>query len=233
MKKSMRIMGCLFLIIIGIVYFFKNLSFTEFNVYPQKVSNEFLEKTYGEKFTLIDTVFYKKNGYYIWEMQYKDENGLDFNEYFFHTLESCFPGGAYLFFDKDCVEHKFKDYYWQAKVENKFGDQFDLENFRTEVGYAMPMYCFDVSGEDDIREVADIITVTLNYISKSAVQLPDYAIGAYNIKYMGKSICWILIDREMKEFVEENYNDLFQFVYDEIYNSFIAVKPETKERSNS
>lgn len=224
MKKNMIIMGCSFLIIIGIVYFLRNLSFTEFNIYPQKISNEFLEKTYGKKFILMDTVFYKKNGYYIWEMQYKDEDGVEFNEYFFHPLESSFPGGAYLFFDKRYVEHRLKDYYWQIQVENKYGAQFNLEKFRTEVGYAMPMYCFDISDEDDIRGVADIITTTLDYISKSAVQLPDYAIGAYNVKYMGESICLIHIDREMKEFAEEDYDVLFQFVYDEIYNSFIEVK---------
>lgn len=223
MKKNMRIMVCLFLIIIGIVYFFRNLSFTEFNIYPQKVSNEFLEKTYGKKFTLMDTVFYKKNGYYIWEMQYKDENDMEFSEYYFHPLEVS-EGGIYLFFDKGYVEYRFNDYYWQAKVENRFGVQFNLEKFRAGVDYAMPMYCFDISDEDDIRRVTDIITVTLNYISKSVVQLPDYTIGAYNVKYMGESICLIHIDREMKEFAEEDYDVLFQFVYDEIYNSFTEVK---------
>ncbi len=223
MKKNIKIIGFVFLIIIGMVYFLRNLSFTRFNIYPGKISNEFLEKTYGEKFTLMNTVFYKKSGYYIWEMQYKDENGLEFSEYYFHPQEVA-EGGIYLFFDKDYVEYRFNDYYWQAKVENKFGDQFNLEDFRTGVDYAMPMYRFAVSDENDIKEAADIIAVTLNYILKSVDQLPDHAIGAYDIEYTGKRICLIRIDREMKEFVEKDYDEVFQFIYDEIYNSFIEVK---------
>lgn len=47
-------------------YFFRNLSFTEFNIYPEKISTEFLEKTHGKKFTLMNTVFYRENGYRIY-----------------------------------------------------------------------------------------------------------------------------------------------------------------------
>lgn len=221
MKNNMKIIGFVFLIIIGIFYFLRNLSFTRFNIYPRKISNDFLAKTYGKEFTLMDTVFYKKNGYYIWEMQYKDEDDMEFSEYYFHPLEVS-EGGIYLFFDKGYVEYRFNDYYWQAKVENRFGDQFNLEKFRAGVDYAMPTYCFTVSDENDIKETADIITVTLNYILKSVEQLPDHAIGAYDIEYMGKRIC--LIDRKMKGFVEKDYDELFQFIYDEIYNSFTEVK---------
>lgn len=223
MKKNVKIIGLVFLIIIGMVYFLRNLSFTGFNTYPRKISNEFLEKTYGKKFTLMNTAFYKENGYYIWEMQYKDENDLEFSEYYFHPMEVS-EGGIYLFFDKGYVEYRFNDYYWQAEAENKFGDQFNLENFRTGVSYATPMYRFAVSDENDIKEAADIITVTLNHILKNVEQLPDYAIGAYDIEYMGKRICLIRIDSEMREFVEKDYDEIFQFIYDEIYNSFTEVK---------
>lgn len=223
MKKNMKMIGLVFLIIIGMIYFFRNLSFTEFNTYPEKISTEFLEKTYGKKFTLMNTVFYRENGYYIWEMRYKDENGLGFSEYYFHPLEVS-EGGIYLFFDKGYVEYRFNDYYWQAEVENKFGNQFNLENLRTEAGYAMPMYRLAVRDENDVKEAADVITVTLNYILKSVEQLPDYAIGAYDIEYMGERICLIRIDREMQELAEKDYDEFFQFIYAEIYNSFIEVK---------
>jgi len=78
--------------------------------------------------------------------------------------------------------------------------------------------------ENDIKEAADTIAMTLNYILKSVEQLPDHAIGAYDIEYIGKRICLIRIDREMKEFVEKDYDEFFQFIYDEIYNSFTEVK---------
>lgn len=47
MKKRINAVWVIFLIIIGIMYFFRNLSFTNFNTYPGRISNEFLEKTYG------------------------------------------------------------------------------------------------------------------------------------------------------------------------------------------
>ena len=87
MKKSIKIIGFVFLIIMGTVYYFLNLSFTKYNIYPVKTSNEFLEKVYGKKFTLLDIIFYADNGEYVWKMQYKDENDLMFNEYFFHPIE--------------------------------------------------------------------------------------------------------------------------------------------------
>lgn len=40
-------------------------------------------------------------------------------------------------------------------------------NFRIVVSYATPMYRFAVSDENDIKEAADIIAVTLNHILKS------------------------------------------------------------------
>lgn len=64
----------------------------------------------------------------------------------------------------------------------------------------------------------------MNHILKNAEQLPDHAIGAYDIEYMGKRICLIRIDSEMREFVEKDYDEIFQFIYDEIYNSFTEVK---------
>jgi hypothetical protein len=222
MKKRINAVWIIFLIIIGIVYFFRNLSFTNFNTYPGRTSNEFLEKTYGKKFTLTGTDFYKDNGYYIWKMQYKDENDMVFNEYFFHPVEGS-EGFFYIFFDRNCAEYGFRDYYWQAKVQDKFSNRFALENLKTEIGYAMPMYQFNLSNEDDIKEVADIIAVTLAYTLKNIVQLPDHAIGAYDIKYMGKRICLIRIDSEMKELAGKDYEEVFQYIYDEIFNSLMVM----------
>lgn len=223
MMKNIKVVWVIFLIIIGIVYFFRNLSFTKFNTYPRRISNEFLEKTYGKKFTLIDTNFYKDNGYYIWKMQYKDENDMAFNEYFFHPMEGS-EGFFYIFFDRDYAEYGFRDYYWQAKVQNKFSNTLALEKFKTEIGYAMPMYQFNLLNEDDIREVANIIAISLDYTLKNIVQLPDHAIGAYDIKYMEKRICLIRIDSEMKELAGKDYEETFQYIYNEISNSLIEMK---------
>lgn len=219
MKKSVKIIGLVFLIITGIVYYFINLSFTKYNIYPVKTSNEFLEKIYGKKFTLLDIIFYVDNGDYVWEMQYKDENDLMFNEYFFHPIEGS-EGFFYIFFDKDYGEQGFRDYYWQAEVQNKFDEEFDIKKYQTEVGYAMPMYRFIVHDEDDIKKVANIIAVTLAYTLKNVRQLPDKAIGAYDVEYMGERICLICIDSKMKECADKDYDELFQYIYDKIYNNF-------------
>ena len=43
---------------------------------------------------------------------------------------------------------------------------------------------------------------------------------------MGERICLIRIDREMQELAEKDYDEFFQFIYAEIYNSGIRTGRE-------
>lgn len=218
----------IFLIVITIIcliaiYYFRNLSFTKYNKKPLYICNKYLEETYNEKFTLLEEVFYLYRNYYTWEMIYEDENGLKFNMYYLHSREGS-EGFFYLFFDKDNGYYGIRDYYWQVKLEEQFGEIIDLESLKYEFSSSSPRYCFDVRTEDDIRETANIITITLNYILNNVKKLPEDTMGGYDINYLGKRSCFIAINSEMEDLKNKDEKEIFQYVYDEIYNGFADIK---------
>ncbi len=228
MKMNIRTFGCIFLIIIAtigfiVIYYFRNLSFTKYNQKPIYICNKYLEETYNEKFTLLEAVFYSYRNYYTWEMIYEDENGLKFNMFYLHSREGA-EGFFYLFFDKDYGYYGIRDYYWQAKLEEQFGEIIDFESLNYEFSSSSPRYCFEVSTENDIREAANIITITLNYILNNVKKLPEEMMGGYDINYLKKRSCFIAINNEMEKLKNKDEKEIFQYVYEEIYNEFADIK---------
>lgn len=181
MRAYIRVFGYTFLIVaiilcIIVIYYFRNLSLTKYNKRPLYLCEKYLEETYDIKFALLDNRFYSYDGYYIWEMKYEDKDGLEFKEYYTHPIEGS-EGFYYIFFQKDDVGDGIRDYYWQEKLEKQFGEQFDLKSLRYEFdGYAYPKYIFDVQNENDIGEVANIITSTLKYVLKNTSNLSEKVI---------------------------------------------------------
>ena len=204
------------------IYFFRNLSFTKYNKRPLHICNKYLEETYNEKFTLLDSIFYMDGDYYTWEMKYEDKDGLEFKVYYLHLIEGS-EGFFYIFFDKDYGEDGIRDYYWQVKLKKQFSKKIDLESLCHEFDGSYPMYHFDVRNENDIKEAANIITITLNYILNSVSKLPENTMGGYDIAYMGKRGCFIAIDSKLEEFRDKDEDELFQYIYDEIYSRYIKV----------
>ena len=118
MKKSLGVMIlCLALVLIMIsgvmLYYFRYLSFSKHNIRPIELCNGYLERTYGKKFVLISKAFYEDHGDYVWKLKYRDEDNMEFEEYYFHPRESV-EGFFYLFFDKKRGERGVGDYYLQT-----------------------------------------------------------------------------------------------------------------------
>ncbi len=207
------------LILIGIiVYYFRYLSFTKYNVRPLKECNRYLSETYYGNFKGEIVDFYKHNGYYIWKLKYIDETGMEVNVFYRHPLEVS-EGGLYLFFDNN--SGKVRDYFWQKKLQEVYREVYPLSQYAEESDYlSLIKFSFQVEEVSDIEEISDIITTTLIYTKENVKKLSQDVIGYYVMNDDEKSIYSLFIDEEIQRLLEKERTEIFQYIYDEIYNAY-------------
>lgn len=81
-------------------------------------------------------------------------------------------------------------------------------------------YRFEITDENDISEVANMIAVMLKYTFDNVAVISEDIVG-YVITYNGWSICAIYED--MEELLKLRYQDeenIYQYVYDKIYRNY-------------
>lgn len=222
MKNALKISLCLFAVIfswlfIGIL-FLRNLSFTAYNTRPVKECSKFLEKTYGREFkrTREPVAYYLDDGYHIWKIQYVDDTGMEFYEYYKQPYES--PEEGFIpYYVRD--ERFICDYYWQKQIQLVYGEMFDLEQHRWHEP-SMVKYEFEITDESDIGETAKIIAVILKYTFDNVETISDDILG-YIITFDGRTICTVYRDMEgVLELRDWDEEDIYQYIYDEIYKSY-------------
>lgn len=115
MKKKILLL----LFIFAGIFYLRNLFFTAYNVRPVKECSKFPEKAYGRKFKRIrEAVEYYLDGYHVWKIQYVDDMGIEFYEYYEQLYETSWDGFI-SYFDRD--ERFVCDYYWQRQIQRVYG----------------------------------------------------------------------------------------------------------------
>lgn len=219
MKKVFKI---LFIVILIAIFFLRNLSFTAYNIRPVKECSKFLEKTYGRKFrrTREPVAYYMDGGYHVWKIQYVDDTGMEFYEYYKQPYEISGEGFC-PYFVRD--EWFICDYYWQQQIQRVYGEKFNLEQYRMSEPSWLK-YKFEITDENDIKEAANIIAVTLKYTFDNVETISRDMLG-YIITYDGWPIYTIYEDREgVLELRNQDEEDIYQYIYNEIYKCYQKEK---------
>ncbi len=208
----------LIILISMVVYYFRYLSFTIYNVRPLKECDKYLRETYYGNFKgeLVD--FYKHNGYYIWKLKYIDELGMEFNEFYQHPLEIA-EGGLYLFFDNN--SGKVRDYFWQKKLQEVYQEDLQLKQISYDSDLSLIKFSFRIEEVRNIEEISDIITTTLVYTKENVRKMSPNIIGYTVINDDNLRIYTLFIDEETQRLLEKERDEIFQYIYDEIYNAYL------------
>ena len=218
MKKTLKISVWLFIVI----FCYRNLSFSAYNIGPIMECNKYLKKTYAREFkrTREPVVYYGKDGYHVWKIKYVDDTGMEFYEYYEHPYDSS-EDGFYPFFIGD--ERGVRDWYWQKELQRVYGETFHLEQYQVSEELGIMKYEFEIRDENDISKVANIIAVTLKYTFDNVETISENVVG-YSIIYDGRSICKIYPNNpDMKQLLELCYQDeedIYQYIYDEIFKRY-------------
>lgn len=219
-KSNKRIVTSLFFFVgaLGcVIYFYKNLSFSIYNTRPGKIIEEYFKNTYQEEITLLSSEFYREKDDYIWKYKCKDHNNLEFYVYYEHPYETS-GNGMYLFFDKSIQEIGVYDYYWQAKLQEKYGELFELQEFMRNPDKEGPLllkYSFVATSEEDVYKLSDIITTLFEYTFENVNQ-PSKDVFACNIKYQNDSIITLGITDAIYDYVGQEREEIFQYIYNRI-----------------
>lgn len=81
-------------------------------------------------------------------------------------------------------------------------------------------YEFEITDESDIGEAAEIIAVLLKNTFDNVETISDDLL-AYIVTYDGRSICTVYRDMEdVLELRDQDEEDIYQYIYDEIYKSY-------------
>lgn len=108
------------------------------------------------------------------------------------------------------------DYYWQQQIQRVYGEKFNLEQYRMSEPSWLK-YKFEITDENDIKEAAYIIAVTLKYTFDNVETISRDMLG-YTITYDGWPIYTIYEDREgVLELRNQDEEDIYQYIYNEIY----------------
>lgn len=193
---------CSLLIIWKCIDFVRYRSFSKYNVWPAQAVSKYLDETYGGEYTLVSTEF-EKGFYYLWKFQYRDVDGLLFSMYYREEYDG--PNGLNLYLDYDYEEFGIIDFYWQAKLNKEFEEEFDLDTYNIDNdiqhNYTTAKYCFNIKTEEDINETAEIISTIYMYTYEH-VKKPTYKTLACWIEYQGKFL--FAIDSYDKDYDYEN-----------------------------
>ena len=196
------------------IHYVRYFSFTKYNVQPLEECDRYLKETYYGNFTgeLVD--FYRKDDYYIWKFRYTDETGLEFDEYYRHPHDVS-EGGMYLFYANDggvC------DHYWQKKIQEVYEEDFQIKQYESDRDLCLVKYTFRIEEMSDIENIADIITTTLIYTKENTRKMSLDIIG-YSVYYREKSVYGVFLDEEMQKLLEQERDEIFDYIYDEISNA--------------
>ena len=199
------------------IHYVRYFSFTKYNVQPLEECDRYLKETYYGNFTgeLVD--FYRKDGYYIWKFRYTDETGLEFYEYYRHPQEVS-EGGMYLFYASDRGMLGVYDHYWQKKLQEVYEEDFQMKQYESDWDLSIVKYIFRIEEMSDIENIADIITTTLIYTKENTRKMSLDIIG-YSVYYREKSVYGVFLDEEMQKLLEQERDEIFDYIYDEISNA--------------
>lgn len=200
----------IFIICGGLIYLVRYEIRSKYNVRPERICNEYLEKTYGKKFTMIDKIYFTYNEQHVWGFKYEDEEGIEFWEYYRYPYRFLIYGPNYLFDEKTYGENRIRDNYWRTIL--RYGDVFDLETYEFVGKAGLWEYEFTLEDEEKMEQLAQKLSklymYTLNNVKEASPQILQCRILVQddNIGYK-ISDGWINLADE-----EEVYN----FVYEQI-----------------
>jgi len=158
----------------------------KYNVRLEKICSQYLKKTYGKKFMLIDKIYINKyDDYRILGFKYKDEEGIEFWEYYTYPYKY-YPGlGEWFYNEKEYGENRIRDTYWRTVLRH--GDEFDLETYVVENKYGSWTYIFPLEDEEKNEQLAPMLSklymYTLNNVKKASPQVISCHIRVQDDKY--------------------------------------------------
>lgn len=209
-----------------IIYYFKYLSLTKFNVYPIQYVKAYLKETYEGEFTLIATDFYmiKNDSYYVWEFEFQDQNNLHFYEYYQVPYEG--SDGLNIIYDKSDGALNIMDYYWQTRLEAALSDlnvSDFKEDYNKERGGGIASYLFNMEQFSDVYEIAEIIASIYDYTFEH-VKDSSKRVIVCKIAYKGEFLCGIGYNDEILYFIDKNRNKLYDYIVDEIQSNYMLAQ---------
>jgi len=168
------------------IYLVRYEIYCKYNVRPEKICSQYLEKTYGKKFVLIDKVY---NGKYIdsrlWGFKYKDEEGIKFWVYYEYLYDHYSNPGGWFYNGKEYGGNRIRDNYWRTVLRH--GDEFDLETYVVENKYGSWTYIFPLEDEEENEQLAQMLSklymYTLNNVKEASPQVISCHIRVQDDKY--------------------------------------------------
>lgn len=217
MKKSKIIILIIVVVIIHCYYFYELRcnSLTKYNTYPRKAIENYLAETYDGEFKFCSSGFYKDKYLCIWTYRYVDEEGQIFPMYFEFEREIPEGGWATTFY-KEAMIIGVRDYYWQTKLNDMYGNKLSSHAIDYSYGNGKIKYSFSVASEEDIYEVADMISEIFYNTTQKVECLSNDVLGI-RVSYKDKVIYTIYAD---DEFLGTNQETLFQIIYEDIYKAW-------------
>lgn len=197
------------------LYDIKYISLTKYNIYPRKAIENYLAETYDGEFKFWSSGFYKDKYLCIWTYRYVDEEGKIFPMYFEFEREAPEGGWATTFY-KEAMDVGVRDYYWQTKLNDMYGNKLSSYAIDYSYGNGKIKYSFSVASEEDIYEVADMISEIFYNTTQTVECLSNDVLGI-RVSYKDKEIYTIYAD---DEFLGTNQETLFQIIYEDIYEAW-------------
>lgn len=216
MKKGVKI----FLFICMVIYLYQILSFSEYNIRPVKECSKFLKRTYGRRFQRAKepVAYYMEDGYHTWKIKYIDDVGRSFYEYYRQPYESI-EDGFYPCFVSD--QRFVCDYYWQQQIQSVYGEKFNLGQYQCPEPNKIK-YVFEITDENDIEEVVNIISVTLKYTFDNFEIISENMLG-YSVTYDRWPIYSLYRHRDMEDILglrDCDEEDIYQYIYNQIHRCY-------------
>lgn len=164
----------MFIVCSGLIYLVRYEIRNKYNVRPERICNEYLEKTYGKKFIRIDKIYISKyRDYHVWGFKYKDEGGIEFWEYYRYPYEYVTGSGEWFFNEKEYGEDHIRDTYWWTVLRN--GDKIDLETYEFVGEFGLWEYVFTLEDEDKteqlVQKLSKLYMYTLNNVKEASPQV--------------------------------------------------------------
>ena len=215
------IVSCL-AIVTMIMCYIRYLSFTRYNIRPLEECDRYLKETYYGQFEGKIVDFYGDDGYYVWKLNYIDETGMEFDEYYRHPVEVS-EGGLYLFFDNNRATGRICDFYWQKKLRHVYEKEFQIKQYETEWNLSIIKYSFKIVEDSDIENISNIITTTLIYTKENVKRISSNIIG-YSVGYKDKTIYTIILDEKTQKLLDKERDYIYQQIYSEIKDALNKKK---------
>lgn len=208
----------------------KYLSYTKYSIYPQKAIETYLASTYNREFVLVSKEYAKTRQKYIWKFTYQDEDEVNFYEHFVMDIQE--NAALVGYYD----EGDIVDFYWTTQMEKKYNDTYNLSSYRNDQaddsGMVVPRYCLVMEKEDDIYEVAEIVTSVLydSYKIDSKGKHWLYLLE-FEIRYQEKYLCSI---NNMVHSSINSKEELTEYIIKKIINDtyYEKINMEFRDKKN-